>query len=167
MRKQFMKTTIFCLLLIPALLCRPAFCGEIQDAAKAGDLEKVKALLRDSPGLVMSKDSRQYMPLHLAVQAGHKDMVELLLANKAEDNTEVTAEQAGALAMRLADKKARTLYGSTQLIREGDPAKLVAVHWIWTYHKLDPANHEINAKVELLLNGPPQSIDVSVFRGLP
>jgi hypothetical protein len=34
-----------------------AFCGEIHDAAKSGDLEKVKALLKDKRGLVFSKDN--------------------------------------------------------------------------------------------------------------
>ena len=33
------------LLLVATLFCRPAFCGEIHDAAGEGDLEKVKALL--------------------------------------------------------------------------------------------------------------------------
>ena len=36
-----------------------AFCGEIHDAAKAGDLEKVKALLKDNPDLVFSKDNER------------------------------------------------------------------------------------------------------------
>ena len=35
-----------------------AFGGEIHDAAKAGDLEKVKAVLKDNPDLVFSKDTR-------------------------------------------------------------------------------------------------------------
>jgi ankyrin repeat protein len=65
----------------------PAFCGEIHDAAKAGDLAKVKALLKDNPKLVSRKDSHyDYTPLHYAAQAGHKDMAELLLANKADVN---------------------------------------------------------------------------------
>ena len=34
-----------------------AFCGEIHDAAKNGDLEKVKALIKANPDLVFSKDS--------------------------------------------------------------------------------------------------------------
>jgi len=44
-----MKILTHLLLLLTTLLCRPAFCGEIYDAAKAGDLEKVKALLKDNP----------------------------------------------------------------------------------------------------------------------
>jgi hypothetical protein len=67
-----------------------AFCGEIQDAAKSGDLEKVKALLKDNPNLVTNKNDNLDMngrtPLYWAASHGHKDVAELLLANKAEVN---------------------------------------------------------------------------------
>ena len=64
-----------------------AFCGEIHDAAKAGDVEKVKALLKSNPDLVFSKDDKNgATPLHLAVDNGRKDVAELLLANKADVN---------------------------------------------------------------------------------
>ena len=64
-----------------------AFCGEIHDAAKSGDLEKVKALRKGNPNLVFSKDTIGRTPLHWAAKAGHnKDVVELLLVNKAEIN---------------------------------------------------------------------------------
>jgi ankyrin repeat protein len=53
-------------------------------AAAAGDVPKVKLLLRENPKLVASTDSRGYTPLVLAVMGGHKDVAELLLANKAD-----------------------------------------------------------------------------------
>jgi ankyrin repeat protein len=83
-----MKTTMLSLLLLAALLCRPAFCGEIQDAAGNGDLEKVKALLKDNPNLVFSKDENGMTALHYAARFGYKDVVELLLANKADANAQ-------------------------------------------------------------------------------
>ena len=63
-----------------------AFSGEIHDAAKNGDLEKVKTLLKDNPDLVFSTNNVGLTPLHWAAFIGSKDMVELLLANKAMIN---------------------------------------------------------------------------------
>jgi TonB family protein len=63
-----------------------AFCSPIHDAAKAGDLAKVNALLNDNPELVSSKDDRGWTPLNLAAANGHKAVVDLLLANKADVN---------------------------------------------------------------------------------
>ena len=68
--------------------------SSIHDAAAGGDLEKVKALLKDNPDLVFSKHGIQLYhiakvgrtPLHDAAFRGSKDVVELLLANKAEVN---------------------------------------------------------------------------------
>lgn len=63
-----------------------AFCGPIHDAAKAGDLAKVKALLKDDPKLVSSKDGSGWTPLDWAVFEAHKDVAELLLAKGANVN---------------------------------------------------------------------------------
>jgi hypothetical protein len=63
-----------------------AFCGEIHIAAEAGDMAKVKALLKEHPDLVSGKDSMSVTPLHCAAVSGRKDVAELLLANKANVN---------------------------------------------------------------------------------
>ena len=63
-----------------------AFCGEIHKAAWDGDLEKVKALLKDNPDLVFSKDKVENTPLHLAAVRGHKDVMKFLVASKADVN---------------------------------------------------------------------------------
>jgi len=63
-----------------------AFCGEIHDAAKNGDLEKVKALLKENLLLVSSKDDNGWVPLHYAAANGYKQVAALLLANKADVN---------------------------------------------------------------------------------
>jgi ankyrin repeat protein len=75
------------IVMLGALACSaPAFCGEIHDAAKAGDLEKVKILLKANPELVSITDDDGMMPLHRAVSNGHNDVAELLLAHGAEIN---------------------------------------------------------------------------------
>lgn len=73
-----------------------ALCGcgwkghvtEVHDAARNGDLKKIESLIKDSPDLVFSKDGNYYgyTPLHWAADQGHKDVVELLMANKADVN---------------------------------------------------------------------------------
>jgi ankyrin repeat protein len=64
----------------------PAFCGEIHDAAKAGDLAKVKALLKGTPELISSKDDKGRTPLHLAVEEDQEHVAKWLLAHGADIN---------------------------------------------------------------------------------
>ena len=63
-----------------------AICGEIHDAARDGDVAKIKALLKNNPDLVFSQNSQARTPLDVAILREHKDVVELLLANKAAVN---------------------------------------------------------------------------------
>jgi ankyrin repeat protein len=63
-----------------------AFGGEIHDATGKGDLGQVKALLKENPSLVSSKDDAGATALHFAAQFDRKDVAELLLANKADVN---------------------------------------------------------------------------------
>jgi hypothetical protein len=59
--------------------------GSLHEAAFNGKLEKAKALIKEHPELVNSQSSyADQAPLHLAVEYGHKDVAELLLANKAD-----------------------------------------------------------------------------------
>ena len=59
-----------------------AFGSEIHDAAKSGDLEKVKVLLKTNPAFVFSKDDHGEAPLLCAAAHAHKDVAEFLLTNK-------------------------------------------------------------------------------------
>ena len=75
-----------------------AFCGEIHEAAKRGDLAKVEALLKDNPNLVSSKDNNvpiidgsiNQTPLHYAASQGRKAVAAFLLASKADVNAETS-----------------------------------------------------------------------------
>jgi ankyrin repeat protein len=60
------------IVMLIALACSTsAFCGEIHEAARAGDLAKVMALLKDDPELVSSEDNGGKTPLHWAVRNGN------------------------------------------------------------------------------------------------
>jgi len=59
----------------------------IHDAARRGDLERVRALLNDDPGVINSKDENWMTPLHMAAEQGHVNVVTFLLSNKAEVST--------------------------------------------------------------------------------
>jgi ankyrin repeat protein len=61
-----------------------AFCGEIHNAAKQSDLEKVNALLNQHPDLVFSKANNGNTPLGLAAQNGRVAIAVLPLTSKAE-----------------------------------------------------------------------------------
>jgi len=56
------------------------------DAVAEGDLDKVKVLLEANPDLVFGKDNYGLTALHFAAMGGHRELVELLLVNKAEVN---------------------------------------------------------------------------------
>ncbi len=74
-----------------------ALCGEIHDAAKSGELAKVKELLKTSPELVFSKDDEGATPLLVAVKCDHRDVAAFLLANKADVNAKGKDEVFGGL----------------------------------------------------------------------
>jgi hypothetical protein len=94
-----MKTFLSCLAIVTLLVLAwsvPAFCGEIHDATKVGNLEWVKALLKENLKLVGSRLYTEYdigghpaykqgeMPLHLAAERGRKEIAEVLLDNGAK-----------------------------------------------------------------------------------
>jgi ankyrin repeat protein len=78
------------MLAVMALIGFASSCSDpkpgISRAAHDGDVEKVKALLQSDPNLVFDRDNYDTTPLHWAAGQGHKDVVELLLANRAAVN---------------------------------------------------------------------------------
>ena len=80
-----MKTLIVSLLLAMLGLVRSALGGPIHQAAMAGDIEKVKAILAANPEAIETKggDTSQ-TPLHYAVWFGNTALAEFLLTQKAD-----------------------------------------------------------------------------------
>ena len=122
--------------------------GEIQDAAKSGNIAKVKVLLKDNPDLVSSIDpTNGATPLHWAVARHNMEMAELLLASKggmnARDNKGETPlhlaahygynEMAELLLTNKADVTARAIndatpLGAIELFEHKDVAQLLRKH---------------------------------------
>ena len=94
-----------------------AFCGDIHDAARRGDLEKVKAVLKDNPDLVSSKDGNGETPLHWAACEGYKDVVEFLLANRAEVNAK---DNIGQTPLHAAAEKGQKVVADSLLANQAE-----------------------------------------------
>jgi ankyrin repeat protein len=107
-----------------------AFAAEIHEAAKSGDIAKLKLLLDKNPELLYAQDEVGKTPLHWAVGKGQIEAIKLLLdtyhvdvnvRNKNEGTPlHVAASQASPEAAKIliehgADVNARTLNGSTPL----------------------------------------------------
>src|ERR1035438_9251742 len=90
-RKEFVGV-----LLLASVFCRLAVCGEILDAASAGDLKKVKALLAIGAN-VNEKNGNGWTPLHAAAHSGNAEMAALLLSNKAAVNATGSEEHTSEL----------------------------------------------------------------------
>jgi uncharacterized protein len=65
------------------LITGSAFAGPLHDAARAGHLDKVRALI-DQGEMIDAQSDRGETPLILAVLTGHADVVEVLIAHGAD-----------------------------------------------------------------------------------
>jgi ankyrin repeat protein len=145
------------LLVALALSCL-ASCGrndvggsEIHDAAKAGDLEKVKALLKDHPDLVFNKDNDGRSPLHWAASHGHKNVVELLLANKAEANAKDNNGGTPLLYATAGGRKdtAALLLANKAEVNATDKGGFTPLHWAASMGHKDMAELLLTNKAEV------------------
>lgn len=105
----------------------PAICGPIHDAAKSGEVEKVRSLLQEDPSLVSSLDENGMTLLDCAAARKQIDVATLLIEKGADVNLtghgKLTAIHFAALAGSLeianvllahgADPKARAEDGTT------------------------------------------------------
>jgi ankyrin repeat protein len=104
--------------------------GEIHDAAKAGDVEKVRTLLKGNPDLVNAKDETSWTALHWAVAIkGNKAVVEVLLSNKADVNAK--EEALGRTPLHMAAERAvvEVLLANKAKVNVRDDAENTPLHW--------------------------------------
>lgn len=84
-----------------ALLAWAVSCAaqtaEVHEAARTGDLAKLKVLMSASPGLVNAKDEDGGTPLHTAAMAGRTEAVLLLLQQGAQADARNTLNQSPLL----------------------------------------------------------------------
>jgi len=69
-----------------ALVATAALAAEIHDAARSGDLAKVKALIEKTPALLEARDAEGKTPLHAAAESGKSDIVAYLIEKGAALN---------------------------------------------------------------------------------
>ncbi len=133
------------LLIMAVCFGAPAFSAEVHEAAKSGDVVKLKAMLDKDSSLLYAKDEQGKTPLHWAVGRGQLDVMKFLLdechvkIDVRNDNEgtplHVAASQAQPEAARIliahgAAVDARTMNGSTPLhfaaFKGGKPGHLLA-----------------------------------------
>jgi ankyrin repeat protein len=100
-------------------------------AAYAGALEKVKSLIENGADINAIEDRQKDTPLHKAVKGGHKEVVELLLANKAEidiknEEDYTPLQNAVMLGYR---EIAEVLINSGANIEVVSEGKMTLLHW--------------------------------------
>jgi ankyrin repeat protein len=133
MRRPVMIKTmkLGCTILAAVLALGPGlWADEIHDAAKQGNLDKVRSLVEKDPALVAAKDKGGQTPLHWAAASGNVDLVRYLLDKGAAVEAKngrgltplgVAAAQgripaAGVLIERGADVNVRNALNMTPLI---------------------------------------------------
>ena len=71
-------------------------------AAKSGDLEKVKALLKSDAGAINARDTDASTPLHCATWKGHESIVAFLLNQGADVNAHNSNDHWGTTPLHAA-----------------------------------------------------------------
>ncbi len=127
---QILHRTFVTVALVALTWSGLAFGGEIHDASRDGDLEKVKALLKSNPNLVISKDNYGQTPLHYAVQYGQKTVAELLLANKADVNAKASK---GVTPLHLAAQQGNKEFVELLLANKADINAKTIIGWTPLY----------------------------------
>jgi ankyrin repeat protein len=114
------------------------FGAEIHDAARDGDLAKLRLLLEKNPSLVSTKDDVGMTPLIWAAANNHREALEFLLNHGAdvhakEDNVIGPAALSAAVGQTKFERNSKeagglTALGAAVLFDHRDLAKLLLAH---------------------------------------
>jgi len=74
-----------------SLLASDQPSGRVATNAEAEYLVRIRAMVKDSPDLVNSRDEKRYTPLHLAAELGYYSAAEFLIAHRANVNAVIDA----------------------------------------------------------------------------
>ena len=77
---------VLSLLFVCGILSLTVNAQEIHEAIKAGNLDKVKALIKENPAIVNQQDEDGLTPLHWAALKGNTQIARYLIDNKADIN---------------------------------------------------------------------------------
>jgi hypothetical protein len=74
----------------------------------------------------------------------------------------LTADQAEAVSIQLANEKASTIYHCQPFRDDGQPARVVAGLWVWTELR-GCGQVDLQATIELAMDGSTHSVDVQLL----
>jgi ankyrin repeat protein len=118
-----------------------AFAGQIHELARTGDLQGVKALINQNPGLVDARDEDGRTPLHWACRGVHLEVVRFLVdrgadCNAADNNQTVPLH---SLAARNNAEAIEILLAKGALIDAKEYGGHTALHYAAMYDATDAA----------------------------
>lgn len=91
------RSLAVCLFLVLLSNACPAQVDDIHEAARSGDIEKLKSLIAQDSALVDARNEEGHTPLHSAAMEGRIDVVMFLLEHGADADARNTADQSPLL----------------------------------------------------------------------
>jgi len=129
----------------------PAMGAEIHDVAQQGDIDSLKALVQDDPGLINLADETGHTPLHYAAASGQTDVAKFLISKGADVNALNTVNQSILLyAAYFSNAEIiDTLIASGARLNDQDIFGRSALHYAARQRSVDALMSLIDHKAEL------------------
>ncbi len=122
--------SLYIIILVAGFTLSDAYAQTIHEAIRNNEIETVRSLLDNNTSLINAKDENENLPIHIAAEAGNKEIAELLISKGADIeavgkykftalHAALVAKQsdfAGFLIKKGADVNALDAFGRTPLI---------------------------------------------------